>query len=88
MPGTLNDEMKVKFKEEYISRPNKVLRSKLSDKNSVKALNSWAVSVMHYRAGINNCTKDELEIKVTNDRSTLAVMWIVYNNSGKMVDED
>ena len=38
-----------------------MLKSKLSGKNTVMAINTWTVSIMAYGAGIINWTKIELE---------------------------
>ena len=56
----LNDEMKVKLKVQ-------------SGKNTVRAIISWAVSVMRYGAGIINWTKGQLE---TLDRKTRKLLTV------------
>ena len=50
-----------------------MLRSKLSGKNTVMTINTWAVSVMHYGAGIINWTKGELEKLDRKTRKLLTV---------------
>ena len=44
-----HDEMKDKVKTEYV---RKVLQSKLNGGNTTGAINTWAVSLVHYTAGI------------------------------------
>ena len=50
--------MKSKIKIEYFRRLKK---SKLNGKNVIMAINTWAVSVLRYGAGIINWTKVELD---------------------------
>ena len=47
-------EMKTEFVREYI-RSRLILRSKLNEKNKIKAINSWAVAIMRYGAGVLEC---------------------------------
>ena len=44
-------EMKTEFVREY-KRSRLILRSKLNEKNKIKAINSWAVAIMRYGAGV------------------------------------
>ena len=44
--------MTEKIKKEYIKRLKAVLKSKLNSGNTVKAINTWAVPVIRYSAGI------------------------------------
>ena len=50
--------MKSKIKIEYFRRLKK---SKLNGKNVIMAINTWAVSVLRYGAGIINWTTVELD---------------------------
>ena len=54
------DEVKRSMKKEYIRRVKKTLSSKLNAGNVIKAINSWAVSLLWYSGGIVNWTKSEL----------------------------
>ena len=45
-------EMKDQFTREYKRRLKLVLRSKLIGKNKISAINTWAVAVVRYGAGI------------------------------------
>ena len=47
-------EMKDKFRNEYF-------RSKLNGRNKIIALNTWAVSILRYGAGILKWNKNELQ---------------------------
>ena len=56
-----HEEMKNKIKKEYISQLKAILKSKLNGGNTVKAINTWAVPVVRYSAGIVDWTKEDLE---------------------------
>ena len=52
-------EMMGKFTKEYLRRLRLILRSKLNGRNKIMAVNTWAVSVMRYGAGILKWNTDE-----------------------------
>ena len=58
----MHDEVKRSMKKEYIRRVKKTLFSKLNAGYVIKAINSWAVSLLWYSGGIVNWTKSELEL--------------------------
>ena len=66
-------EMKEKFSKEYLRRLRLILRSKLNGRNKIMAVNTWAVSVMRYGAGILKWNTDELK---SLDRRTRKFMTI------------
>ena len=66
-------EMKETFSKEYLRMLRLILRSKLTGRNKVMAVNTWAVSVMRYGAGILKWNKDELK---SLDRRTRTFMTI------------
>ena len=51
------DEMKAKVKKEYTGRVRKILKSKFNGGNTVTAINTWAVVLVRYTAGIVSWTK-------------------------------
>ena len=53
-------EMKENIKREYTKRLRAILKSKLNSGNTVKAINSWAVTVIRYSAGIVDWKNSEL----------------------------
>ena len=59
--GVKHEEMKDQIKEEYIRRVRNILKSKLNGGNIILAINSRAVSIVRYGAGIISWTKIELE---------------------------
>ena len=50
--GVKHEEMKDQIKEEYIRRVRNILKSKLNGGNIILAINSRAVSIVRYGAGI------------------------------------
>ena len=65
-----HQEMK-KIKKEYIKRLKAILKSKLNSGNTVKAINTWAVPVIRYSAGIVDWKNSELG---NMDRKTRKVL--------------
>ena len=64
-------QVKKKTSTEYNKRVRKILKSKLNGGNTIKAINSWAVPVVRYTAGIIDWTQAELE---DMDRKTRKLM--------------
>ena len=54
-------EMKDKFKNECFRRAKCILKSKLNGRNKIMALNTCAVAIFRYGAGILKWNKNELE---------------------------
>ena len=54
-------EMKDKFRNEYFRRTKLILKSKLNGMSKIMALNTWAVSILRYGAGILKWNKNELQ---------------------------
>lgn len=54
------EDMK-KVRKEYYQRIRKVLESKLNGENTVKALNTWAVTAVLYTAEIIHWSSDEFK---------------------------
>ena len=54
-------EMKDKFKNNYFRRAKLILKSKLNGRNKLMALNTWAVPILRYGAGILKWNKNELQ---------------------------
>ena len=65
--GIMQKEMKELISKEYFRRLKKILKSKLNGTNIILAINSWAVSLVRYGAGIIEWTKEEL---LNMDRKT------------------
>ena len=50
-------EMKDKLKSEYLRSTRLILKSKLYGRNSIRAINMWAIPVFRYGAGLLKWTK-------------------------------
>ena len=64
-------EMKEKVGNEYRRRVRKVCESKLNGHNKIMAINTWAVSLLRYSAGIVDWNVDELKDLDRKTRKTL-----------------
>ena len=67
----LHTKMKNVVRKEYYRRIRKITESKLNGGNVISAMNTWAVSLKRYGAGIINCTKEDL---MQIDRKTRKIM--------------
>ena len=56
-----HEEMKQKTRKEYLDRVRKVMKSKLNGGNVIKAINTWAIPLIRYGAGIIDWTKNEID---------------------------
>ena len=54
-------EMKDNIQKEYLGRTRKLLETKLSGRNLIKGINSWAVPVVRYSGDFLKWTRDELQ---------------------------
>ena len=70
---TLNTKMKVKITSEYIRRVKKSCRSKLNGGNLIDGINTWAVGVVRYSAGIVDWTVEEVANMDRRTRKILAM---------------
>ena len=52
--------MKDKFKNEHFRRAKLILKSELNERNKIMALNTWAVSILRYGAGLLTQNKNDL----------------------------
>ena len=75
-------EMKDKSRNEYFRRAKLILKSKLNGRNKIMALNTWAVSILRYGAGILKWNKNELQ---EMDRKTRKFMTMKENCTQEMM---
>ena len=54
-------KMKDKIEKEYLRRTRKLLETKLSSRNLIKGINSWAVLLVRYSGTFLKCTREELK---------------------------
>ena len=67
-------EMKEKINEEYKQRQRLILKSKLNERNKVTAINTWAVAIFRYGAGIIQWKASELKGLDRNSRKAMRCM--------------
>ena len=65
--------MKEKIIREYKRRLRLVLKSKLNGKNKIQAVNTWAVAILRYGAGIIDWKGDDLKQLDRSTRKTLTM---------------
>ena len=54
-------EMKDKIRKEYLRRTRNLLETKLSSRNLIKGINTWAVALVRYSGPFLKWTRDELK---------------------------
>ena len=54
-------EMKDKIRKEYLRRTRKLLETKLSSRNLIKGINTWAVPLVRYSERFLKWTREELK---------------------------
>ena len=74
-------EMKVKFRNEYFRRAKLILKSKLNGRNKIMALDTWAVSIMRCDAAILKWNKNELQEMDRKARKFMAMNKELYPRS-------
>ena len=74
-------EMKIRLQNEYYRRLKRILKSKLTGKNVIMAVNTWAVSVLRYGAGVINWTKAELESIDRKTRKQMTIYTLLFSKS-------
>ena len=71
--GVKNNEMKEKIKTEYFRRIRNFLKSKLNAGSIFQAINSRAVSIIRYGAGIVGWNKEEMQAMDRKTRKLLTI---------------
>lgn len=61
MDQIMESTMKAASGKEYLRRLQLILKSQLNGKNKVLAINSWAISVLRYGAGVINWNMEEVK---------------------------
>ena len=69
----LHTKMKTEVTAEYLRRLRKILKSGLQGKNCFEAINTWAVPITRYGAGIITWTKTELQAIDVKTRKLLTL---------------
>ena len=68
-----NREMKDKVRTEYLRRVKLLVKSELYGGNLVKGINTWAIGVVRYSAGVLDWTKDDLRQMDSKTRKVLTL---------------
>ena len=68
-----HNEMKYQVKGEYLKRVKLILKSQLNGGNTIAAINTWAVPVLRYAAGIIDWTQLEIRKIDTKTRKLLTI---------------
>ena len=66
-----HEQVKESTRNEYFKRLTSLCRSKLKSGNLFQAINTWAVPLLRYKAGIINWNKEEME---DMDRKTIKML--------------
>ena len=77
----LNTKMKGKITSEYVRRVKKLCKSKLNGGNLISGINTWAMSVLCYSAGIVDWTVEELVSMCRRTRKILAMNGSMHTRS-------
>ena len=71
----------IKVTAEYQRRLRLILKFKLNDKNKMQVIDTWAVVLLRYGAGIINWKVDELKIMDRTTRKTLTIYGTLHPKS-------
>ena len=71
-------EMKDKIQKEYLRRTRKLLETKLSSRNLIKGINTWAVSLVRYSGPFLKWTKDELKQMYQRTRKLMTMYKVLH----------
>ena len=66
-------EMKNKIQKEYLRRTRKLLETKLSIRNLIKGINTWAVTLVRYSGPFFKSTRDELRQMAQRTRNLMTM---------------
>ena len=78
---TLNTKMKGMIIWKYIRRVKKLCKSKLNGGNLIDGINTWAVGVLRYSAGIVDWTMEEVANMDRRTRKILAMICCLHTRS-------
>ena len=71
--STKQVEMKDKIQKEYRRRTRKLFETKLSSRNLIKGINTWALSLVRYCGPFLKWTRDELKQMDQRTRKLMAM---------------
>ena len=77
--GTIEQmEMKDKVRKEYLRRTRKLLGTKLSSRNLIKGINTWAVPLVRYSGPFLKWTRDEFKQMDQRTRKLMTMHKALY----------
>ena len=71
-------EMKDKIQKEYLRRTRKLLETKLSNRNLIRGINTWAVPLVRYSGPFLKWNRDELKQMDQRTRKLMAMHKALY----------
>ena len=77
----MEEEMKGRTRDEYFRRLRLILKSKLNERNKIAGINTWAVSLLRYGAGVIMWTVEELKSLDRKTRNLLTIHGVFHPRS-------
>ena len=71
-------EIKEKIKKEYLRRTKKLLETKVSNRNPIKGINTWAVPLVRYSGPSLKWTRDELKLMDQRTRKVMTMQKVLH----------
>ena len=71
-------EMKNKIQKEYLKRTRKLIETKLSSRNLIRGINTWAVALVRYSGPFLKWTRDELRKMVQRTRNLMTMHEVLH----------
>ena len=76
-------EMKEKIKKGYLRRTRKLLETKLSRRNLIKGINTWAVPLVRYSGPFLKWTREELKQMDQRTRKLIDRLYVSRKRRGR-----
>ena len=77
----MEEEMKIRTRDEYFRRLRLILESKLNGRSKIASINTWTVSLLRYGAGVITWTVEELESLGRKTRKLLTIHGVFHPRS-------
>ena len=72
-------QMKDKTRKEYLRRTTKLLETKLSSRNLIKGINTWAIPLVRYSGPFLKWTRDELKQMDQRTRKLMTMLKVLHH---------
>ena len=87
--NTINQvQMKDKIWNEYLRRTRKLLKTKLSCRNLIKGINTWAVSLVRYSGPFLKWARDEIKQMDQGTSKLMTMHKALYSNKALYSKDD